>query len=47
MNISMRFEIGSHDVDAAVVVVSQFLAEFFEHACACTILQSVKSSFRL
>ena len=31
MNISTRVEIGSHDMNA-VVAVSQFLAEFFEHA---------------
>ena len=30
MKISTRVEIGSHDMDAVVVVVSQFLMEFFK-----------------
>ena len=48
MNISTRVEIGSHDMNA-VVAVSQFLAEFFEHAQFCNqssrILGSEYTSF--
>ena len=36
MKISTQVEIGSHDMDAVVVVVSMFLAEFFEHAQFCS-----------